>query len=296
MSRSLTAEDRAAIRRLSRRSNARAFLTIALDWGVIVLAAMLAELSASPWIYALAVIAIARQMNALFELHHHAIHANLFTRKAWNRTLEPLYSLPLWVTVDSDRDDHMEHHRTFTIEDSRTWGTGYGFDPARRHDRRYMLWFLVVRPFLGFLQAADLREILTSQRWRDAGYRYRVLAFWVCIVGALAAAGRLDLLLWYWLVPRFTVSPILFFWDDMMGHYNSPRTGTREMRGVWFRLFCAHGTNFHNVHHLFPAVPWFRMKEATSVAVNEAEVDMARGFVDGMRQLCGLRLGFTQRD
>jgi fatty acid desaturase len=112
-----------------------------------------------------------------------------------------------------------------------------------------------------------------------------VLAFWLCAVAGLMVMGRLDLLLWYWLVPRFTVFPILFFWDDMLGHYSSPRTGTREMRGLWFRIFCAHGTNFHNVHHLFPAVPWFNMEEATRIAVDESAVDVARGFVDGMRQL-----------
>ena len=285
----LSAEARAEIRRLSRRSDARAFLTIVLDWGVIVLVAALAELSSSLWLYLLAVIVISRQMNALFELHHHAIHANLFSRKPWNRGLELLYSLPLWITVDSDRDDHMEHHRTFSEKDSLTWGTGYGLDPAKRSDRRYMVWFLLVRPFLGPLQLGDLKELATSRRWRDAAWRNRVLAFWSCAVLGFAAAGRLDLLLWYWLVPRFTVFPILFFWDDMLGHYNCPLTGTREMRGLWFRLVCAHGTNFHNVHHHFPAVPWFNMETATKIAIEESEVDVARGFVDGMRQLAAVR-------
>lgn len=285
----LRTEDRLEIRRLSRRSHWRAAAAIGLDWGGVVLAVGLAEWASSPAVYILAVIAISRQMNALFELHHHAIHNNLFTGKRWNRALDFLYSLPLWLTVDSDRDDHMEHHRSFTAQDSRTWGTGYGLDLARRRDRRYMVWFLMIRPFLGFLQAADVKELLTSRRWRDAGYRNRVLAFWICALGSLLAAGRLDLLLWYWLVPRFTVFPILFFWDDMLGHYNSQRTGTREMRGLWFRIACAHGTNLHNIHHLFPAVPWYNMERATRIAVDESQVDVARGFVDGMRQLAVAR-------
>jgi len=283
----LTAEERAVLRKLSRRSNARAFLTIAADWAVIVLAAAVSERVFRPWLYPLTVIVIARQMNALFELHHHAIHANLFTRKTWSLRLQFLYSLPLATTVASDRDDHLDHHRNFnTVEkDYLTWGTGYGLDPARRYDRRYMLWFLWLRPFLGPLQFSDLKEILTSKRWRDPAYRNPVAAFWICVVAALLAAGRIDLLLWYWLVPRFTVFPILFFWDDMLGHYNCPRTGTREMRGLWFRLFGTHGTSFHNIHHEFPAIPWFNMERATRLAIDESGVDVARGFVDGMRQL-----------
>ncbi len=289
MPRPLTPEDRATLRSLARRSDARAFLTLAADWGVVVLAAGLSETLFHPWLIPLAVIVIARQMNALFELHHHAIHANLFTRKGWNSKLQFFYSLPLATTIAADRDDHMDHHRTFnTVEkDYLTWGTGYGLDPARRHDRRYMTWFLWLRPFLGPLQLGDLKETLTSKRWRDPAYRNPVAAFWILVITVFAVVGRLDLLLWYWLVPRFTVFPILFFWDDMMGHYNCPRTGTREMRGLWFRLFGAHGTSFHNIHHLYPAIPWFSMETATRLAIDEAEVDVAHGFVDGMRQLVG---------
>jgi fatty acid desaturase len=282
---SVTPDVRATLRGLSRRSDARAFLTIAVDWGVVFLAAAVSETFFRPWLIPLAMVVIARQMNAMFELHHHAIHANLFTRKAWNSRLQLLYSLPLTTTIAADRDDHMDHHRTYSPADTLTWGTGYGLDPARRHGRRYMTWFLWIRPFLGPLQLADLREVLTSKRWRDPAYRNPVAVFWICAIALFLIAGRLDLLLWYWLVPRFTVFPILFFWDDMLGHYNCPRTGTREMRGLWFRLFGAHGTSFHNIHHLYPAIPWFNMERATRLVLDESEVDVAYGFVDGMRQL-----------
>ncbi|HEY0510868.1 MAG TPA: fatty acid desaturase [Thermoanaerobaculia bacterium] len=284
-------EQRAILRKLSRRSNGRAVLTLVLDWGAVLAVAAACEVFRSPWLYAVAAIVIARQMNALFELHHHAIHANLFSGKKWNSRLQLLYSLPLGVTVESDRDDHLDHHRTFnTVEkDYQTWGTGYGLDPARRHDRRYMVWFLCIRPFAGPLQIADLADAITTKRWRDAAYRNRVGGFWLGAVALLAAAGRPDLLLWYWLVPRFTVFPILFFWDDMIGHYNCPRTGTREMRGLWFRLFGAHGTSFHNVHHLYPAIPWFNMERATRLAIDEEQVDVSHGLVDSLRQLVAAR-------
>lgn len=285
MPRSLSTEERAVLRKLAHRSDVRAFLTIITDWGLVVLAAAVSEVFFWPWVYALAVIVISRQMNALFELHHHAIHANLFTQKAWNSRLQFFYSLPLTTTIAADRDDHMDHHRTYTEMDTLTWGTGYGLDPARRHDRRYMIWFLWIRPFLGPLQISDLKETLISKRWRDPAYRNPMAAFWISAIAVFLACGRIDLLFWYWVVPRFTIFPVLFFWDDMLGHYNCPRTGTREMRGLWFRLFGAHGTSFHNIHHQYPAIPWFNMERATRLALDESEVDVAHGFVDGMRQL-----------
>lgn len=278
----MDAEDfRTALRALTRRSTARALLAIAVDWAVIIAAAAASERLRIPGLYGVAVVVIARQMNALFELHHHAMHGNLFRGSAWNGRLQMFYSLPLGTTVASERADHMDHHRTYNTvaKDYQDWGTGYGFDPARRHDRRYMIWFLCIRPFVGPLQFAELIE--TFSTFRNAIFA----GFWVVVIAAFIAAGRLDLLLWYWVVPRFTVYPILFFWDDMLGHYNCPRTGTREMRGVWFRIFSTHGTNFHNVHHLQPAIPFFNMERATRLTVDETRVDVAYGFVDGMRQL-----------
>src|SRR5689334_9240395 len=105
---------------LTRRSGARALAAIAFDWAVVVAAAVVAERSGNVALYVLAVAVIARQMNALFELHHHAIHGNLFPRYPWNARLQFLYSLPLGLTLGSERADHMEHHRTFVAADSRT--------------------------------------------------------------------------------------------------------------------------------------------------------------------------------
>ena len=284
-------ESQTTLRALVRRSHSRSLLAIAFDWAIIGAVAIVCERAHIPGLYAVAVIVIARQMNALFELHHHAIHGNLFRRKDWNARMQILYSIPLGLTIDSERDDHLEHHRTFnTVErDYRNWGTGYGLDLDQRSNRRYMTWFLCIRPFLGPLQLADLIETVRTRRWRLASYRNAVGGFWLTVVAVLIAAGRIDLLFWYWLVPRFTLFPILFFWDDMLGHYNCPRTGTREMRGLWFRLFSTHGTNFHNVHHINPAVPWFNMKKATRLTVDETRVDVAHGFIDGIGQMMTAR-------
>lgn len=275
------------MRRLVRRSAVRAAITLAFDWGIIAAAVFVGEYFRSGWSYASAVIVIARQMNALYELHHQAIHGNLFRVPAWNERLDWLYSVPLLTRVAEDREDHMEHHRSYGVEsrDYRTWGTGYGLDPSCRDEGRYMLWFLLVRPFTGAIQLDALRGIVRSQGWKHSRFRRPVSIFWGGVAALLFLAGRLDWVFWYWLVPYSTAYPILFFWDDMIGHYNCPRTGTREMRGLWFRVMAAHGTSYHNVHHLCPSIPWFNQKRATALLVDERSVDVARGFADAIRQM-----------
>lgn len=282
----LDADRRIALRRMVARDARRSVITILTDWTVVVAAVIACELLRSPWVYVAAVVVIARQMNALSELHHHAMHGNLFRRKPWNRRLQIFYSLPLWTTIEADLEDHMDHHRNYntTEKDYLSWGTGYGLDLARRTNRSYMIYFLWIRPFLGPLQLADLRELVSLKRLRSPVQRPVVL-FWLATLGLFAIAGRLDLLFLYWLVPRLTIFPVLFFWEDMLGHYNCPRTGTRDFRGRWFQIFSPHGTAFHNVHHLCPSLPWFNMAAGTRLLVDETRIDVAHSFLDGMRQL-----------
>ena len=102
---------------------------------------------------------------------------------------------------------------------------------------------------------------------------------------SLALAGRPEWIFWYWLVPYFTTYQIFFFWDDMIGHYNCPQTGTRDMRGLWFRLMATHGTNYHNIHHKYPRIPWFNQKRATALFIDERSIDVAHGFTGAIRQM-----------
>lgn len=275
------------LRRLCRRSNLRSALTLGCDWGLVVVAAGVSIQFPSIWVYLLSVLVISRQMNAISELHHHAMHGNLFPSRRLNYALEFLYSLPLFTRVEADRADHLEHHRTYSVanNDHLDWGRGYGLNLARRGERWYMLWFLLVRPFCGLLQFDALKSLVVNPHWRDKSFRRAMLIFWGVVLAAFGAAGRLDLLFWYWLVPYFSFFQVFFFWDDMLGHYNCPQTGTREMRGLTFLLFTAHGTTHHNIHHLYPTIPWFQMPRATRIFVDQKEVDVAYGFWDGIKQM-----------
>lgn len=280
-------EHRDLLRQLSRRSAARTALTLVVDWAIIVAAVSVSLRFPATWVYLLCVLVISRQMNVLSELHHHAMHRNLFQSRRLNHVFEFLYSLPLFTRVSADRAYHLQHHQTYSVanDDHLEWGRGYGLDPARQGNRGYMFWFLLLRPFCGVLQFAELKSLVLSPNWRDRSYRRTMLVFWGLVLAGFALAGHLDLVFWYWLVPYFTFYQVFFFWDDMMGHYNCPQTGSREMRGLVFSLFTGHGTTHHNIHHLYPAIPWYNMARATRIFVNPQQVDVAHGFWNGIRQM-----------
>jgi fatty acid desaturase len=120
-----------ALRSFAQPSGLRTALTITIDWGLIAAAVLAAESSRSWWIYGLSVLVISRQFNALFELHHHAIHGNLFRIRHRNERFDWLYSVPLLIRVSEDRHEHMEHHRTFVI-DEESMDVARGFADAIR--------------------------------------------------------------------------------------------------------------------------------------------------------------------
>jgi fatty acid desaturase len=280
----LDSATRVVLRTLVARRSGRSVLAIVRDWTVVCVVALICERLKSPFAYLAGVVLIARQMNALSELHHHAMHGNLFRARQWNVRLQFLYSLPLLTTIQADLEDHLEHHRHYIAQDSLAWGTGYGLDLRRRSEPTYMLYFLWIRPFLGPLQLSEILEI-TSPKRLFSSTGWPVAAFWTVAISAFFFTNHLPILFWYWIIPRVTLYPVLFFWEDMLGHYNCPMTGTRDFRGLWFRFLSPHGTAFHNLHHLYPAIPWFNMAFGTSLLVDEACVDIAHGFLDGMRQL-----------
>jgi fatty acid desaturase len=275
---------------LSRRSDLRSVLTLCCDWGLVVAAAWVSLRVPGPVVYCFSVLVISRQMNAISELHHHAIHQNLFRARRLNAALDFFYSLPLFTRATADRDSHLHHHSTYSVANGTHlyWGHGYGLDLGRRGDRRYMIWFLLLRPFAGPLQFAAMKNLFADPNWHDGSFRRAMLIFWSIVVAGFAARGRLDILCWYWLVPFFSFFQVFYFWDDMLGHYNCPRTGTRDMRGLSFLLITGHGTTYHNIHHLCPAIPWFNMQRASRSLIDEKDVDVARGFFDGIKQMLEL--------
>src|SRR5260221_9344732 len=111
----LSSEKRESVRQLCRRSELRSALTLAVDWGVVVGAVWLSLRFPATWVYLLSVLLISRQMNSISELHHHAMHYNLFRSRRLNEALEFLYSLPLFNRVAADRASHMEHHLTYSV-------------------------------------------------------------------------------------------------------------------------------------------------------------------------------------
>ena len=272
---------RAAVRARAfvERSTPRALLALARDWGAIVLIAWGAEAAEHPVAYLAAAWAIGLFQFALGEaMLHEASHYNLFPSKRWNLWLEALYGLPFFRTVSQFQAEHNLHHRRLGSAEDHLNDDYYAWGITRPPQKWFWLWFL--KPATGYAGWFYLGS-LSLRPWRSG---VRVAAFWTAVAAAFWATGSLRLLVLYWLVPFFWCFASFLYWSEIQDHCNTA-SGTRSNLSPLANLL-THNNGYHYIHHLYPAIPWYRLPEAYA-ALCPGEGDVSHGFLDTYRQIRG---------
>jgi fatty acid desaturase len=261
------------------RSTPRALLALGRDWGAIVLIAWLSEALHNPLAYVAAAWAIGLFQFALGEaMLHEASHYNLFPARRWNVWLESLYALPFLRTISQFQAEHNLHHRRLGSPEDHLNEDYYEYGVTRPPQKWFWLWFL--KPATGYAGWFYLRT-LSPRPWRSG---VRVAAFWTVAAGAFWATGSLRLLVLYWLVPFFWCFASFLYWSEIQDHCNTA-SGTRSNLSPLTNLL-THNNGYHYIHHLFPAIPWYRLPEAYA-ALCPGEGDVSHGFLDTYRQIRG---------
>jgi beta-carotene hydroxylase len=206
---------------------------------------------------------------------HEAAHGNISGRQAKYRRLEHLIgslcAIPTGISYAAHKPSHMRHH-AFTNDPDRdpdyyTAGSLIGLVPK---------WFTVVilqsfLPIFAFipqtrkLLPATIQRSLAADGDRSGGLAQ--LRYWVISLLVLAVAGLLGifwpvLLCWYvpsriqalWLLTVFAWFP--HHPAQEVGRYVDTRIAVFPLSGFLIR-----GHDHHAVHHLFPHVPHYHLRE-----------------------------------
>lgn len=262
---------RAEIAALSARDNWRNWIYLAADWLVIVAAAVAAARIGHPVALVGAVIVIGSRQRALANLLHEASHRKLFRNRRLNDTAGRLTcAFPLLVGLSGYSADHNRHHRS--LWDAR--------DPDAMRYRRLGLDVVVgqarVRFGLRHIVAPLLllhvpRDLVSAVRNRQNHFADGVFRFvlWAIIALIAVQLGWWQELLLYWVLPFVTAFQVLRYWAEMAEHASlsshDPWLASRNWTsGVVVRqLLAPHSDDlFHLTHHLFPAVPHYRLGQA----------------------------------
>jgi fatty acid desaturase len=253
---------------LSRLDPARVLRTVAFDFAVIAAAIIVTELFWSPLLYVVAVMAIGGRLVGIFSVAlHDGAHRLLVRDRRRNDRIARLLLLPSLVGDLFDyREQHFAHHRHVNaaadpdLVDYRNW---YAAPPWRR------AWRL-------FASLVGLRVVLSLLRVvRMGAWPARVLAIAipaVLVAGVMIPLAPLRLVALYWAVPLATWAVFINMVRTVAEHYPpgtaardnpSPVFLTRDVVSSWFdtAFVVTRNVNFHLTHHLFPAVPFFRLPE-----------------------------------
>ena len=242
----------------------------------------------SAWLL-LAVIVIGVQQHALFILAHEAAHYRLFRNRGLNDAVGRLIGMAGAISMCTYRVIHRLHHNNlYTDEDPDTAihggyprGTAYLWRKLGQDAIGWNAW----KTFAYFFGAPAINDQTqraarplddTSAQLRRAARidRWFVVAFQlgmplVCVVfGGWRGLGQYAV---FWLVPMLTVlQPILrlraICEHGAVSDLSSPLTAARTNRtadgvvnvlGRW--LLFPHHVNYHLEHHLYPAVPHYRL-------------------------------------
>ncbi len=270
----------------------------------------------------LAIFLISARQHSLYILNHDASHSALFKRRGLNRWWASIFSNfvmfhhpEAWSFVQWRRV-HLHHHQgLFTEQDPNYVGRRMQGDTERSYTGGQLLltslrgapnaWrdFLVGRQdyvapgrltvekgkyahlrtlFKAFNDDAEMEQ---ERRWK--------WVFFITTIALMASFNVLDVFLLYWMLPMYTVYPMILRFHDISEHNWHVRSldlneNTRSRHPGWISgLFLSYlPRGYHREHHVFPRVCVTNLPNVSQLLVKEGLVERPiknlRAFLSGL--------------
>ncbi|KAA6172966.1 fatty acid desaturase family protein [Pseudomonas marginalis] len=234
------------------------------------------------WLLPLAMLLIGSRQRALATLLHEAAHGVLCRNKRLEKFLGTWCSGYLifqsWVSYkrshtldhhhklgDPDRDPDYQYYRQSGVFEVRST---FGFAFAH-----------LVKPMLFLSAPRSLKYLLVNRLIRSPS-KAEVFLVLTCqgvlALGLTLALGVKGYFL-YWLLPYLTTFQALTWFIELAEHYpmiakaksDLQATRNRFSHAVEHFFTAMHGENFHLIHHLFPAIPYWNLKKAHRILLSD---------------------------
>lgn len=252
------------IRELSRLNQFKSISFILLEW-LIIASCIISFLSFKPYSYfflPLYVFILGTRMYAFYSLLHDGLHFLILKNKKLNDWVSRVFlAWPIFISLKEMRKNHYSHHKNFYTDE----------DPEYQLKKYTEFHFPLKRQKLVKILLADL-----------SGFnfiKYKIYAFrknkkevfiWIGIVSVLLVLFSLKLytvlevLFLLWLVPYMTVFQTLNRLRAYTEHFNLPeniKTRSLIIHPALSFFFTPHALGYHEVHHLYPYIPQYNLKQ-----------------------------------
>jgi len=276
-----SADVRQRLRPLYKKDNWHWLLGVLADLAVIAAAVFLAN--RYNYLYPLAVLFIGSRQRALASLLHEAAHMTLTQSKKLNKFIgEYLLGYPIFQNYEAYRRSHVQlHHHNLGDQQN---------DPDHRYYIESGLYNAQDR--FDFLVGHLLKSVTLANTYRYFLYLVKNRAGDILVnplqgVKLLAVHAAMLLVFSYfispwayvlfWLVPYFTVFQVIGWFSEisehfgMFGLYNDEVQLTRNRFPTLIEraIIGMHGDNYHLTHHLFAGIPFWNLKKAHEVLMDD---------------------------
>jgi fatty acid desaturase len=294
--------------RFAKHNPARWLAAVAQEWLIIAAAVWACNHFGRWWLYPIAIFLIGTRQHALGIMAHESTHFAVADSRFWNDLLGNLFAAyPLTYAVQGYRTNHLRHHRWLeTAKDPERTALDLYPDEWRYPMKRMKFYFLLITDamLLKQVRAFDLVRYVWEIPTGAAPHVVAVLLFHTTAALIAWRTGYIWSYVLLWLVPLFSVAIMCFRIRTASEHSaigapearytrETPDTlaTTRTTVGgpIGKFLFAPHNMAYHIEHHLYPAVPVFRLRKLHETLLRDpdfaARARVAYGYPALLREL-----------
>ncbi len=266
----------ADLRRLTTPNYAVPLAYLLWDWAVILATAFAATTWPHPAVYILATLIIGGRQHALFVLIHEGVHKHLARRKTLNDLIASWFAaFPLLFDMQAYRVTHLKHHEHLNTDQDPDWVRKRGrrewcFPVAKWKMAAYIPFFVLIwGPIEWALIVIAFSGVLNRNTYMSAHLGKQLLQKAIFYSLAVFLLFRFELwtpVLLYWFVPLFFVFPLVQRIRSIAEHFGlawaHEYNSSRDVSSNWLEnsIFSPHAVSYHLSHHIYPAVPCYRLK------------------------------------
>jgi len=288
----LSANVRRQLRELRRLDNHHTFLALLADF-LVIGASIYLCVGVSPWFYPLALVLIGSTQRSLANFMHESSHKTLARNPALNFMYGTVLSGYLVFHLYGPyRNSHIGFHHRYLgdpkLDPDYRFQVACGLYDPRLSNKMFFAKNIVMA-MLGLRALEYLKyvardrvffkskDVVVSTPISLTAERIVFSVQWGAIVAACAWFGVLQLLFLFWFVPLFTTYAAAGWLSEFVEHYPLPESEnksillTRNRHGSWIERFLLgrRNDNFHLVHHLHMGIPFWNVKAAHRVLLED---------------------------
>lgn len=248
-----------------------------------------------PYLYPLTVIIIGSRLGALSNLAHEAGHKRLAKNRTLNYLLGTFFTGYLVLQeFHAYVDMHVKrHHINFGSKKS---DPDYCYHIEEglygKYTKDVFLKKYIYKPLLLNGLINYVKHILVSRGPNYQAYKfyfYFMYAYLGIIFSLLLYLKYVKYLFLFWLIPYFTVFQLIGWFIDIAEHFplmnnkiDIQMSRNRFSHPIEAFFFNAHNENYHLVHHLRPAIPFWNLPKAHKILMEDSDYADANRNVGGI--------------